>query len=40
MARFLTGTTPPPIRVAHLGCDPLPEGGDGPLPLPSPISSC
>ncbi|ABQ70361.1 glycosyl transferase, group 1 [Rhizorhabdus wittichii RW1] len=36
MARFLTGTTPPPIRVAHLGCDPLPEGDDGPLPIPAP----
>jgi len=37
MARFLTGATPPPIRVAHLGCDPLPEGdgvGVPPLPLP------
>lgn len=32
MARFLTGPNPPPIRVAHLGCDPLPSG-DGSAPL-------
>lgn len=32
MSRFLTGPSPPPIRVAHLGCDPLPDG-DGTAPL-------
>lgn len=36
MARFLTGRTPPPIRVAHLGCDPLPEAADGSLPVAQP----
>lgn len=36
MSRFLTGQSPPPIRVAHLGCDPLPDG-DGTAPsLPQP----
>lgn len=36
MARFLAGATQLPIRVAHLGCDPLPAGGNIPLPIPQP----
>lgn len=40
MARFLTGRPSEreslPIRVAHLGCDPLPEAGDMPFPADRP----
>jgi glycosyltransferase involved in cell wall biosynthesis len=36
MARFLDVGHPVPIRVAHLGCDPLPGGGDAPPPIPHP----
>ncbi len=35
MVRFMAGTTPPPIRVAHLGADPLADDGSAP-PLPGP----
>lgn len=31
MTRFLDGTRAPPIRIAHLGCEPLPRG-DGDTP--------
>lgn len=36
MARFLDEGHPVPIRVAHLGCDPLPGDEDMPPPIPHP----
>lgn len=36
MARFLDGSHDVPIRVAHLGSDPLTEGEDAPPPIPHP----
>lgn len=37
MARFLAAASPPPIRVAHLGCDPLPPPDEAAAPaMPGP----
>ena len=37
MTRFLNGSRPaPPLRIAHLGCDPLPGGGEAAPPMPRP----
>lgn len=37
MLRYLGDSRPvPPIRVAHLGCDPLPEPGDARVAIPGP----
>lgn len=36
MERFLDDGHPVPIRVAHLGCDPLPGGEEGRPPIPQP----
>lgn len=37
MTRFLNGSRPaPPLRIAHLGCDPLPGGDEAAPPMPRP----